>query len=57
MGQAAGEIRRGDARTLAHMFAVLVNEYVLLEAAPATADAQLTVDEFHALVDGALRRG
>jgi len=55
MGQAAGDIRRGDARTLAHMFAVLVNEYVLLDAA--TADAQLSGDEFHALVDGALRWG
>jgi len=54
-GQQAGEIRRGDARALAHMFSVLVNEYVLLDAAPEPAAASLTADEFHALVDGALR--
>ena len=55
-GQQAGEIRRGDARALAHMFSVLVNEYILLDAAsggPGT--LPLAAAEFHALVDGALR--
>lgn len=53
-GQQAGEIRAGDAHSLAHLFSVLVNEYVLLHAAHEP--ASLTADEFHALVDGALRR-
>ena len=56
-GQQVGEIRRGDAHSLAHMFSVLVNEYILLDAAsggPGT--LPLAAAEFHALVDGALRR-
>lgn len=56
-GQQVGEIRRGDARSLAHMYSVLVNEYVLLDAASGQPEAvTLAADEFHALVDGALRR-
>jgi hypothetical protein len=56
-GQHAGEIRSADARSLAHMFSVLVNEYILLDAASEQPEARpLTADEFHALVDGALRR-
>jgi hypothetical protein len=29
-GQAVGEIRDGDERALAHLYSVLINEYVLL---------------------------
>lgn len=55
-GQRAGTIRPGDARSLAHMFAVLVNEYILLDAASSDSRAAtLTIDEFHDLVDCALR--
>lgn len=56
-GQRVGEIRSGDARALAHMFSVLVNEYVLLDIASGSPEAPtLAANEFHALVDGALRR-
>jgi AcrR family transcriptional regulator len=55
-GQAIGEIRTGDAAALAHMYSVLLNEFVLLEANADEANTgTLTAEEFHALVDGALR--
>ena len=47
-GQQAGEIRDGDAGGLAHLAAVLTNEYAL-------ADVALAASEFHAVFDGALR--
>ena len=47
-GQEAGEIRAGDPRALAHIASVLTNEFVL-------ADLSLTLAEFHAVLDGALR--
>jgi hypothetical protein len=56
-GQAAGEIRDGSPAALAHMYAVLLNEYVLVAAESADSDIEtLTPAEFHAVVDGALRR-
>jgi AcrR family transcriptional regulator len=56
-GQAAGEIRDGSPGALAHMYAVLLNEYVLVAAESADSDIEtLTPAEFHAVVDGALRR-
>jgi AcrR family transcriptional regulator len=56
-GQDAGEIRAGSPAALAHMYAVLLNEYVLVAAESADADIDtLTSDEFHALLDGALRK-
>jgi AcrR family transcriptional regulator len=56
-GQAAGEIRDGSPGALAHMYAVLLNEYVLVAAESADSDIEtLTPVEFHAVVDGALRR-
>jgi AcrR family transcriptional regulator len=57
LGQDAGEIREGSPSALAHMYAVLLNEYVLVAAASADSNVEtLTPGEFHALVDGALRR-
>src|ERR1700730_6062536 len=47
-GQQAGEIRDGDPGGLAHLAAVLTNEYAL-------ADVALVPSEFHAVFDGALR--
>ncbi len=54
-GQRVGEIRGGDARALAHMFSVLVNEYVLLASIDDPTAGSLTPTEFHNLIDGALR--
>jgi AcrR family transcriptional regulator len=55
-GQDAGEIRAGSSVALAHMYAVLLNEYVLLAAESASGNVEtLTPAEFHGLVDGALR--
>jgi AcrR family transcriptional regulator len=47
-GQQTGEIRDGDPGGLAHLAAVLTNEYAL-------ADVALARSEFHAVFDGALR--
>src|ERR1700726_3674834 len=49
-GQQAGEIRGGDPGGLAHLAAVLTNEYALAVVA-------LVPSEFHAVFDGALRAG
>ena len=54
-GQIAGEIRDGDARALAHLYSVLINEHVFLSAARASTAGALTTEQFHALIDGALR--
>ena len=56
-GQAADEIRDGSPGALAHLYAVLLNEYVLVAAESADSDVEtLTRAEFHAVVDGVLRR-
>jgi AcrR family transcriptional regulator len=55
-GQDAGEIRDGDARALAHLYSVLVNEFVLLTSSDDADVGHLTSAQFHALVDGALRK-
>jgi len=58
-GQKRGEIRAGEARTLARLYMVLVNEYVYLSAEPTPtgrANAGLPAKQFHDLVDGALRK-
>jgi AcrR family transcriptional regulator len=47
-GQQTGEIRDGDAGSLAHLASVLTNEYAL-------ADVVLARSEFHAVFEGALR--
>jgi AcrR family transcriptional regulator len=54
-GQQVSEIRAGDPRALAHMFSVLVNEYVLLASSDSATAGTLTAVEFRDLVDAALR--
>ena len=52
-GQRREQIRSGNSTALAHLFSVLVNEYLLLRG---TSDkGNLTESEFHAFVDGAIR--
>jgi AcrR family transcriptional regulator len=54
-GQHNGEIREGNPTALLHLYMTLVYEHVHL----ATTDrptASLTLDQFHAFVDGALRQ-
>jgi AcrR family transcriptional regulator len=55
-GQAVGEIRDGDERALAHLYSVLINENVLLTSADDAGVGTLTAAQFHALIDGALRK-
>lgn len=52
-GQQAGEIRAGNPRAIAHLYSVLVNEFILL--GNANDAGSLTSPQFHDLVDGALR--
>ncbi|MCU1426868.1 MAG: transcriptional regulator, TetR family [Actinomycetia bacterium] len=54
-GQEAGEIRAGDAYAMAHLFSVLISEHVLLGAGGEPGVGILTPEQFHGLVDGALR--
>ena len=55
-GQHIGEIRDGNERALAHMYSVLVNEFILLDPpADESSIGTLTPTQFHGLVDGALR--
>jgi AcrR family transcriptional regulator len=55
-GQARGQIREGNGRALAHLYSVLVNEFILLHAHPGgTSAGTLTTEQFHGVVDGALR--
>jgi AcrR family transcriptional regulator len=57
-GQANGRIRAGGGRPLAHLYAVLVNEFVLLDSAvPMAATDTLSIEQFHQLIDGAFRVG
>jgi len=51
-GQACGDVRSGDPRSLAHLFSVLLNEYALLDTAPGI--GKLTIAQFHEFVGGAL---
>jgi AcrR family transcriptional regulator len=55
-GQIRGQIREGNGRALAHLYSVLLNEFILLHATPdETTTGVLTSVQFHGLVDGALR--
>jgi TetR/AcrR family acrAB operon transcriptional repressor len=54
-GQDAGEIRDGDARAIAHLYSVLINEHVLLAADGESNIGTLSPAQFHGFVDGALR--
>jgi TetR/AcrR family acrAB operon transcriptional repressor len=55
-GQEAGEVRDGDAHALAHLYSVLINEHVLLAAERESGGGTLTPEQFHGLIDGALRK-
>lgn len=54
-GQAAGEIRGGAPGTLLHFYTSLVYEQVFL-AAPDNPATALTTEQFHEMIDGALRK-
>jgi AcrR family transcriptional regulator len=54
-GQEVGEIREGNAVALAHLFSVLVNEHALLGSGHGRV-VPLSEEQFHAVVDGALRK-
>jgi AcrR family transcriptional regulator len=55
-GQARGQIREGNPSALAHLYSVLLNEFILLYGNPDETDTNpLTSAQFHGVVDGALR--
>jgi AcrR family transcriptional regulator len=55
-GQEVGLIRSGGAPSLAHLFSVLVNEFVLLDGVEGEMQGDaLSAEEFHEVVDGAFR--
>ena len=53
-GQDAGEIRDGAPGALIHLYMTLVNEHVFLSGTD-NGTGTLTLDQFHGLIDGALR--
>jgi AcrR family transcriptional regulator len=53
--QEAGAVRAGEAAAIAHLYPVLINEHVLLTAERGTTIGTLTPQQFHGLIDGALR--
>jgi len=55
-GQRVGEIRDGSAGALIRLYMVLVNEHVFLSATDDHLIGALTPEQFHGLIDGALRR-
>lgn len=55
-GQRIGEIREGSAGALIHLYQTLVNEHLYLSGAVNPGIDALTIDQFHAVVDGALRQ-
>jgi AcrR family transcriptional regulator len=54
-GQHTGEIREGDPGALLHLYMTLVYEHVHLATTNPTT-GRLTLDQFHAFIDGALRQ-
>jgi AcrR family transcriptional regulator len=54
-GQEAGEIRDGDPSAIAHLYSVLINEHILLVTEGEPNVGTLTPEQFHGLIDGALR--
>jgi AcrR family transcriptional regulator len=55
-GQENGQIRAGGRRALAHLYSVLVNEFIFIDAAGETGlNSTLSIEQFHQLVDGAFR--
>ena len=55
-GQVVGEVRKGSPAAIAHLYSVLINEHVLLSTGPQAHAGRLTLEQFHGLIDGALRR-
>jgi hypothetical protein len=55
-GQEAAEVRPGDAYAIAHLYSVLINEHILLAAEGESTIGTLTPEQFHGLIDGALRK-
>jgi len=55
-GQKSGQIRAGGSRQLAHLYSVLVNEFVLPDTVGTGVDADaLSIGQFHEFIDGAFR--
>lgn len=54
-GQRLGEIRDGDPGALIHLYQTLVNEHIYLAGSVNPGIGALTIEQFHAVVDGALR--
>jgi AcrR family transcriptional regulator len=55
-GQASGQIREGGGRSLAHLYSVLIGEFVLLDAVGSPmAAGTLSLEQFHQMIDGAFR--
>lgn len=54
-GQAAGQVRVGDGWVLAHLYSVLINEFVLLDGDGARPARTFSSEQFHSLVDAAFR--
>jgi hypothetical protein len=55
-GQRVGEIREGSPGALIHLYMTLVNEHVYLAGSGNPGLGSLTIEQFHELIDGALRR-
>jgi hypothetical protein len=55
-GQRTGEIREGNPSALLHLYMTLVYEHVHLSTTTTQPMGALTLDQFHALIDGALRQ-
>jgi AcrR family transcriptional regulator len=57
-GQTIDQIREGNPRAIAHLYSVLISEYILLGVGPDESTiGTLTSAEFHGLIDGTLRKG
>ena len=55
-GQAAGQIQQGNDRSMAHLFLVLLNEFVLLGVNSGKSNVgTLTAEQFHNFINGTLR--
>jgi AcrR family transcriptional regulator len=55
-GQGRGQIREGNGRALAHLYSVLVNEFILLHSRQDESDRDtLTSVQFHGVIEGAFR--
>src|ERR1700684_1650961 len=55
-GQKAGQLRHGDIHALSRLYMVLVNEHVHLAVERGATSGTLTAEEFHDLIEGALRK-